>query len=128
MITTSWSPPPSTSGVPKVRCPDCGRRFDILDSKIYDYTECALGCLVTGPWPKYTARVYVDNVELLECGCGVCVNVPALAKLHHNFFGDNPASSNAADNIALDPYSDTIYVITWDDDHQDWILSQHREH
>ena len=111
-----------------MKCPDCGRRFQVLDSKIYDYTECVLGCSVTGHWPKYTARVYVDNVELLRCGCGVCVNVPELEKLHYTFFGDNPASNIAAGNIALNPYSDTIYVGTWDDDDQDWILSQHKEH
>lgn len=110
-----------------MRCPDCGRQFQVLKSKIWDYTECALGCSVSGHWPKYTARVYVDNVELLKCGCGVCVNVPELDRLHYHFFGNDPATNIAAGNIALDPYSDLIYVGTWDEENQDWILSQHRE-
>ncbi len=110
-----------------MRCPDCCRQFQILESTIWDYTESALGCPVTGRWPKYTARVYVDNVELLECGCGPCVNVPHLERLNHHIFGNNPASNIASGNIALDPYSAWIYVGTWDDDTSEWILSQHKE-
>ena len=111
-----------------MRCPDCGQRFQVLDAQIVDYTESALGCSVAGHWPKYTARVYVDNVKLQKCGCGVCASVPQLEKLRHSFFGSDPAENIASGNIALDPYSDLIYMGTWDDESQDWILTQHREH
>ena len=109
-----------------MHCQDCGGQFQVLASRLYDYTNNALGCPVKGHWPKYTARVYVDNVELRKCGCGVCVNVP-LERLHYHLFGNDPASSIASGDIALDPYSGLIYVGTWNPETQDWILSQHRE-
>ncbi len=110
-----------------MRCPDCGRRFEVLDSKIYDYTESALGCSVTGHWPKYTARVYIDNVELLECSCGVAPNVPRLSGLQMCLFGDTPAENVKAGKIPIDPYSGLVYVGTWDDGTESWTISQHQE-
>lgn len=110
-----------------MRCPDCGQRFEVLDSPIYDYTTTILGCPVKGRWPKYTARVYIDNIELLQCDCGVGANVPDLEGLHRSFFGSDPKNLING-NIAIDPYSDAIYMGTWDECYQEWILSQHREH
>ena len=110
-----------------MRCPDCGQTFKVLDQLLYDFTTTILGCPVTGHWPKYTARVYVDNVELLKCNCGVCANVPDLEGLHHSFFGTEPSHNILNGNIALDPYSNWIYMGTWDNDDQEWVMSRHRE-
>lgn len=106
-----------------MQCPECGDSFEILDSRLYNFTDCSLGCRVTGRWPKHTARVLLDNVELLQCACGVCVNVPHLNRVQQLLFNDGSDPKN----INIDPYSDYIYVGTWDDDEQVWILSQHLE-
>ena len=104
-----------------MQCPECDFRFEILEQKLHDFTESAFGCPVKGNWPQYTARMYIDNIELLECGCGVCLNVPELDKLRHSIYGTESAK------MSLDPYSDLIYLGTWDDDSKSWVVSKHRE-
>lgn len=107
-----------------MRCPECNQTFEILKSKIYDFTTTALGCPLKGPYPTYTARVYIDNVELVKCLCGVAPNIPRLSELQTLLFGENVKS----EDISFDPHSGMVYMGTWDDDDEGWSLSQHQEH
>jgi hypothetical protein len=106
-----------------MRCPECDKTFEILQSRIFDFTTTTLGCPRSGRWPEYTAKVYIDNVELVKCGCGVAPNVPCLDELESLLFGKDLK----ADDIALDPKSKLVYVGTWSDDKESWSLSQHQE-
>ena len=111
-----------------MQCPKCEQIFRILKSRLFDYTRCALGCPVRGRWPNYTAKIYVDNIELLECNCGVCVNLPDIDGLHYTFFPEEQVlKSSKVDTSRIDPYSNLIYVGLWDDDDQGWTLTAHRE-
>lgn len=105
-----------------MRCPECNQTFEILQSRIFDFTTTTLGCPRSGRWPEYTARVYIDNVELVKCGCGVAPNVPHPAELQSLLFG-----GLKTDDIAFDPKSGLVYLGTWDDDKESWSLSQHQE-
>lgn len=111
-----------------MRCPECNQTFEVLDSSIFDFTSTALGCPLKGHWPKYTARVYIDNVELLRCGCGIAPNVPVFERLQALLFGANPREATQGGPMPIDPYSDRIYMATWDLDSEGWLLSQHQEH
>lgn len=106
-----------------MRCPECSQTFKILKSRIFDFTTTTFGCPINGHWPGYTATVYIDNVELVKCNCGVAPNVPHLDSLQDTLCGP---SSNIED-MPIDPFSDNIYMATWDDDEEGWILSQHQE-
>lgn len=106
-----------------MRCPECNQIFTILESRIFDFTTTIFGCLGATRWPGYTAKVYIDNVELVKCKCGISPNVPHLASLQDLLLCDS--SSNKGD-IRIDPFSDEIYMGTWDDK-EGWILSQHQE-
>lgn len=109
-----------------MRCPECEEAFRVLESRFYDYTESLLGCHITGKWPKHTAKVYVDNIELLECDCGICVNIPDIEALHYTFFSEEPVIKSSAVHTSIDPYSNLIYVGLWDDVAQKWTLTSHR--
>lgn len=109
-----------------MRCPECSQIFEVLDSHFFDFTSTALGCPLRGHWPKHTARVYLDNVELLRCGCGIAPNVPAFKGLQNSLFGENPLEK-VEGGMPIDPYSDSIYMATWDTDSESWLLSQHQE-
>jgi hypothetical protein len=67
--------------------------------------------------------VYIDNVELVKCKCGVAPNIPQIETLQHTLFGTSADNGN----MSIDPFSDVIYMGTWDDDDEGWILSQHQE-
>ena len=104
-----------------MRCPECDKTFEILQSRIFDFTTTTLGCPRSGRWPAYTAKVYIDNIELVKCGCGVAPNVPCLDELESLLFGNGSQTDN------IDPKSEFVYVGTWDDDNESWSLSQHQE-
>ena len=104
-----------------MRCPECNQTFKILESRIFDFTTSTFGCPISGHWPGYTAKVYIDNVELVKCNCGVAPNVPHLDTLQTILCGE------PAGEVSIDPFSDAIYMGTWDDDEEGWILSQHQE-
>lgn len=106
-----------------MRCPECNQTFIILESRIFDFTSTVFGCPRSGRWPGYTAKVYIDNVELVKCKCGVAPNVPHLDSLQDLLCG--PAASDG--DMPIDPFSDEIYMGTWDDDEEGWNLSQHQE-
>jgi hypothetical protein len=103
-----------------MRCPECNQNFKILESRIFDFTTTTFGCPIKGPWSGYTAKVYIDNVELVKCNCGVAPNVPHLDTLETMLSDD-------AKDVRIDPSSGAIYMCTWDDDEEGWILSQHQE-
>lgn len=107
-----------------MRCPECNQIFTILESRIFDFTTTIFGCLGATRWPGYTAKVYIDNVELVKCKCGIAPNVPHLDSLQDLLLCDS--SPNKGD-IRIDPFSDEIYMGTWDDDKEGWVLSQHQE-
>ena len=107
-----------------MRCPECNQTFKILESRIFDFTTTTFGCPLKGPWSGYTAKVYIDNVELVGCECGVAPNVPHLDSLQEMLYG--PSSAGRGD-MPIDPFSDEIYMGTWDDNEEGWLLSQHQE-
>ena len=104
-----------------MRCPECGETFEILESRLYDFTDSSLGCKKTGHFPEHTSRVVLDNIEMLRCACGDAPNVPHLGRLQTLLFGEDGSNPN------IDPYSGAIYMSTWDDDDEIWILSRHAE-
>ena len=106
-----------------MRCPECNQTFVILESRIFDFTSTIFGCPVSGRWPGYTAKVYIDNVELVKCKCGVAPNVPHLDSLQDLLC--EPVARGG--DMPIDPSSDEIYMGTWDDDEECWKLSQHQE-
>ena len=106
-----------------MRCPECNQTFIILESRIFDFTTTVFGCPTSGHWPGYTAKVYIDNVELVKCKCGVAPNVPHLDSLQNTLCG--PADRDG--DMPIDPFSGEIYMGTWDDDEEGWLLSQHQE-
>ena len=106
-----------------MRCPECDQTFRTLKSRIFDFTTSVLGCPVAGPWPAYTAKVYIDNVELVKCNCGVAPNVTHLDSLHLTLCGP----SSDIEDMPIDPFSGLTYMGTWDDIEEGWILSEHQE-
>ena len=92
-----------------MRCSECQQTLRVLKSKIFDFTTTTFGSAATGNWPGYTAKVYIDNVELVKCKCGVAPNVPHLDSLKLALCG-----SADAEDTRIDPFSSKIYVGTWD--------------
>ena len=106
-----------------MRCPECKQTVKILESRIFDFTTKTFGCRTNGHWPGHTAKVYIDNVELVECKCGVTPNVPYLDSLQTALRN----ASSAEAEVSLDPFSNKIYVSTWDAEEKGWVLSQYQE-
>jgi hypothetical protein len=106
-----------------MRCPECNQTYKTLDSRIFDFTTRTLGCPRTGDWPEYSAKVYIDNVNLLVCPCGVTPEVPELEELKQGLLGASPPGTNSS---PIDPFSGLVYMGTWDDE-EGWIISQHQE-
>lgn len=111
-----------------MECPDCRQELEILQFDTYDYTPIALGDPISGQWPKYSSKVYVNNVEVMICECGEVVSIPDIEGLHLCLFGGSVTSEffNPGD-VTVDPYSGKVYMGVWDDDFGHWDLTAHVE-